>query len=133
MRLQITFKSGAQVEVDVEDFTAGVDRATGGPKLSWKDAEDWTSRLDYVDPAEVVAIMAVQPGAALLAAAGQFERIGSDRDGPFWCSACRLFKYKLGAAGCRSEHHDSVHALYIKAEGEAAPAAGCNFSDCPLA
>jgi hypothetical protein len=62
VRMQITLKSGAQIEVDVEDFEIGRP-ATGGPitRLTWNTPDDWTRKLCNVDIDEIAAIVTVRP------------------------------------------------------------------------
>lgn len=62
MRIQITFKSGAKVEADVENFTVKRTAVTNVLRgLDWDLPNDWLQELHYVDLAEVAAIVAVRP------------------------------------------------------------------------
>lgn len=62
MRIQITFRGGAQIEVDLTDET-GFDfgqvtgRLTG---FSWHTPEDWAYKLFQIDISEVVAMVGVR-------------------------------------------------------------------------
>lgn len=60
MKLEITFKSGAQVAVDVTEFSTGksvIDQEL--TKLSWTTPEDWTRKLHTVKLDEIVCLVAV--------------------------------------------------------------------------
>jgi len=63
MRMQITFKSGAQVEVDVSKFTTTTSPLDGNvlTGMKWSTPEDATSKLHHLDMSEVVCIAAVWP------------------------------------------------------------------------
>jgi hypothetical protein len=56
--MQITFKSGAQIEVDVEDFTVRR-RAVSGElaELKWTTPHDFTAKLAYANLDEIAAIV----------------------------------------------------------------------------
>lgn len=56
-QVDITFKSGVTITVDVEEFSRG-----GGPyageSYNWKTPDNWTSKLIKFDVDEMVAIVA---------------------------------------------------------------------------
>jgi hypothetical protein len=59
MKIEITFKSGAQVVADVESFETSMNFAGGFNKLSWITPAGWTRKLVRVDMDEVAAIVAI--------------------------------------------------------------------------
>jgi hypothetical protein len=61
MRMQITFKSGAQVEVDVTKFSTQRDPLGGGDLvgLSWENPADASRKLNYIRLDEVVCVAAL--------------------------------------------------------------------------
>jgi hypothetical protein len=62
MKMQITFKSGAQIVVDVETFSTGRSQLTNElTSLNWTTPPSWTAKLHTVTLAEVVAVVAIEP------------------------------------------------------------------------
>lgn len=56
--MQITFKSGTQVEVDATEFTTTRSPITGElTKINWTTPDGWTTKLHTVDVGEVAAIV----------------------------------------------------------------------------
>lgn len=61
MRAQITFKSGAQIEVDVDDIATYRNNVTKAlTKLEWETPEDYTAKLHTCDIDEIVAIVTMR-------------------------------------------------------------------------
>ena len=61
MRAQITLKSGAQIEFDVEDLTSGRTPLTGAlVKLQWVTPADWSRKLHFIEMDQVAAIVMLQ-------------------------------------------------------------------------
>lgn len=61
MRMQITLKSGAQIEADVSEFTTKRNPITGDlTKLEWRTPDGHAAKLNYLDLKEVAAIVAVK-------------------------------------------------------------------------
>jgi hypothetical protein len=59
--VQLTFRSGAQILVDVDEFTTGTSKVNGALRsLRWRTPADWTRKLDTVNLGEVVAVVAVR-------------------------------------------------------------------------
>ena len=72
MRAQVTFKGGAQIQVDVTEFSTTRDPVTGGlTKLNWTTPDGWAAKLHCLDVTEVVAIVAIQAEPAADAAEAQ--------------------------------------------------------------
>lgn len=64
MRMQITFKSGAQITVDVDEFSTGRSPATNElTRFGWTTPDAWTARLHTITLSEVAAIVAIRPDA----------------------------------------------------------------------
>lgn len=64
MRMQITFKSGAQIEVDVEEFSTGRSSVTDKlVKLHWTTPADCTAKLHTIDLGDIAAVVALYPPA----------------------------------------------------------------------
>lgn len=60
MKAEITFKSGAQILVDVTEFSTEKHRATREiTAMSWTTPESWTRKLHTLALSEIVAIVAV--------------------------------------------------------------------------
>lgn len=59
MRMQITFKSGAQIVVDVDKFTTKESTVTGDlTGLHWTTPDDAKARLSFIaDPTRIEAIV----------------------------------------------------------------------------
>lgn len=58
MKAQIIFKSGATVEVDIDEITTGRTPITNKlTSLNWKTPADWTAKLHTVDLSEIAAIV----------------------------------------------------------------------------
>lgn len=59
MKMQVTFKSGAQIEVDVDEYTCSTNKVTGElTGLDWTFAKHrGASRLSWVRLSEVVAVV----------------------------------------------------------------------------
>ena len=63
MNMQVTFKSGAQVTVDAEDFSTGRSTVTGELReLKWTTPEEYAAKLCYLNLDEVAAIVRVENG-----------------------------------------------------------------------
>ena len=64
MRIQITLKSGAQIEVEVEEFISERNAITGAlNRLKWETPRGWTAKLHTVEMSEIAAIVALRaPG-----------------------------------------------------------------------
>lgn len=61
MKMQVTFRSGAQIEVDVVKFSTGRNPLTDDlEKLTWTTPNEWTAKLQTVDLSEVVAVVALR-------------------------------------------------------------------------
>lgn len=61
MRMQITFRGGAQIEVDVDSFEVGRSSMTGAfVSLEWNTPAGWTRKLNSIDPSEIAAIVAIE-------------------------------------------------------------------------
>ena len=64
MRMQITFKSGAQIEVDVEEFTTGRSPLNNElVKLNWTTPADAAAKLHTIEIDDIVAVVALRPPA----------------------------------------------------------------------
>lgn len=70
MRIQITLRSGAQIEVDVSRYKVEVerdrrarvpDRISG---ISWRTPREWRAALEFIDAAEIAAVVALSPETA---------------------------------------------------------------------
>lgn len=60
MKIQVTLRSGAQIETDVEEFTMGKNALSGQLRelgLTFPDGA--LRRLQYLDASEVVAIVSI--------------------------------------------------------------------------
>lgn len=58
MKIQLVFRGGAVVVVDVENFATTRSPITDGlGKLEWTTPDGWKSKLHTVDPSEVVAVI----------------------------------------------------------------------------
>ena len=70
MKMQVTFRSGVQIEADVEEFTLGRGGIDGALReITWTNKPVPARRLKYLDASEIVAVVAVhdpseQPGPA---------------------------------------------------------------------
>lgn len=74
MRAQITFKSGAQIEADIEDLTTSRHALTKElVKIVWDTPEDWTRKLHTVDVDEIVAIVLTRTSEEVLSDAAMEE------------------------------------------------------------
>lgn len=61
MKLQITFKSGAQTTVDVKEFsTKGSLVGDAIAELNWTTPRGWNCKLHYVDLNEIACLVAVE-------------------------------------------------------------------------
>ena len=61
MQMQITFKSGTQVTVDVEDFSIGRSNMSGELReLKWTTPDQFVAKLAYLNLDEVSAIVRVE-------------------------------------------------------------------------
>jgi hypothetical protein len=61
VRMQITFKGGAQVEVDAGEWTTARNQITGElTKMDWTTPGGWTAKLHTINLGEVVAIVALR-------------------------------------------------------------------------
>lgn len=61
MRIQITLKSGAQIEADVSEYSTASSLVDGSlSKLNWTTSKDPAAGLKYVDLNEVAAIVTVR-------------------------------------------------------------------------
>lgn len=62
--LEITFKSGAQVFVDLDEFTSTRNRWEGGrlSGLEWTTPADWSRKLHWLDLSEVACLVVVRDG-----------------------------------------------------------------------
>lgn len=58
MKAQITFRSGAQIEADLEEFTFTKGVVSGDLRqMQWVTPDDGTRKLQYLDHSEVVAVV----------------------------------------------------------------------------
>jgi len=70
MKMQITLRSGTQIEADVEEFTLGRGGIDGALReITWTNQPVPSRRLKYLDASEIVAVVAIhdpseQPGPA---------------------------------------------------------------------
>jgi hypothetical protein len=61
MRIEITFRSGAQITADVEEFSGSWSVIKGDLRsLKWTTPDDWTRKLHRIELSEVVGIVAVR-------------------------------------------------------------------------
>lgn len=61
MKLEITFKSGAQVVVDVTEFSTKRSQISGQfTELTWTAPEDWARKLTGLDLTEIACLVAVE-------------------------------------------------------------------------
>jgi hypothetical protein len=61
MKIQVTFKSGAQIEFEVDEFSTGRDHLTRDLiSVNWKTPDNWTRRLHTIEVEEIVAIVAIR-------------------------------------------------------------------------
>lgn len=61
MKAQITFKSGAQITVDIDAIETSRHRVTGKlTEMQWVTPDGWTAKLHTVDIEEIVAIVALK-------------------------------------------------------------------------
>jgi hypothetical protein len=62
--MQITFKSGAQIKVDVDKFTVGTSSVTDRlTSLRWTTPRGWSSKLSYLASLDdIAAIVTVDDG-----------------------------------------------------------------------
>lgn len=60
MKLEITFKSGAQVTVDASEFTSKRNQLSGDlTELNWVTPQDWKRKLNSIDLSQVACLVAV--------------------------------------------------------------------------
>lgn len=60
MKLEITFKSGAQVTVDVSEFTSKRSLVGGElTEIEWTTPQDWKRKLNSINLSEVACLVAV--------------------------------------------------------------------------
>lgn len=60
-RVQITFKSGAQIEFDCDELTTGRSQITNKlSSMNWNTPAEWADKLHLVELDEVVAIVAMK-------------------------------------------------------------------------
>ena len=65
MRIQVTFKGGAQIEADVEEFETAPSALDGAlNRINWTTPGNWTRKLHTIELSEVAAIVAIEDGAA---------------------------------------------------------------------
>lgn len=58
MKMQITFKSGAQIVADAGELTTGRDPLTGElTRMNWTTPDSWTAKLHTISLAEVAAVV----------------------------------------------------------------------------
>ncbi len=61
MKLEITFKSGAQVTVDVTEFSTKRNQVSNTyAELNWTTPNDWARKLHSVDMTEIACLVAVE-------------------------------------------------------------------------
>jgi hypothetical protein len=61
MKLEITFKSGAQVTVDVTEFSTKRSQISNTyGELNWTTPKDWTRKLHSVDLEQIACLIAVE-------------------------------------------------------------------------
>lgn len=60
MKLEITFKNGTQVTVDVSEFTTKRSTITGElTELNWTTPKTWKRKLHTLDVSEILCLVAV--------------------------------------------------------------------------
>lgn len=65
MKIQITLRSGTQIEADVEEFTIGRGGLSGEMReLQWVNPPDALRKLKYLDINDVVAVVAIHEPSA---------------------------------------------------------------------
>ena len=63
MKMEITFKGGAHLEVDVESITTRADPVTSAlESLKWTNPAGASRRLNFIKLSDVLAIVAVHDG-----------------------------------------------------------------------
>jgi hypothetical protein len=61
MRMQITFKSGAQIEVDAGEWTTARNQFTNElTRMDWTTPDAWTAKLHTIDLSQVAAVVALR-------------------------------------------------------------------------
>lgn len=60
MRVQLTFRSGAQVEFDADKVTSNDSFGGDIKQFQWETPADWKRKLHNLDLSEVVAIVAIR-------------------------------------------------------------------------
>ena len=64
MKMQVTFKSGAQITVDADEVTTGRQPTGDLTKLAWTTPDDWVTKLHTLDVREVVAVVMLREAGA---------------------------------------------------------------------
>jgi hypothetical protein len=60
MKMEITLKSGTQIEVDVTEFTTGRNGLNELAKLNWTTPENWKRKLHTLEMDQIAAIVVVK-------------------------------------------------------------------------
>ena len=81
MKIQVTFKSGAQIEFEVDEFSTGRDSLTRDlTAVNWKTPANWTRRLHTIEVEEIIAIVAIREPEDAVASAGREEEATGIKD-----------------------------------------------------
>jgi hypothetical protein len=59
-RVELTLRSGAQIQADVDSLELGRTALGDLARISWTTSETWTAKLYYVRPEEVVAVVMLE-------------------------------------------------------------------------
>jgi hypothetical protein len=61
-RVQITLKSGAQIEFDCDELTTGRNQLTNHlSSMNWSTPADWSKKLHLIELEEIAAIVVLRP------------------------------------------------------------------------
>ncbi|WP_020525860.1 hypothetical protein [Catelliglobosispora koreensis] len=72
MKAQITLRSGAQIEAEVEDLTTTRNRLTNElTGLEWTSVDCWQRKLHTIEVSEIVAIVLIREPAEATVDGGQ--------------------------------------------------------------
>lgn len=58
IRLQVTFRSGAQIECNVTEYT--FEKQRGVIRFTWSSSANPSRRLDFIDANEICAIVVIK-------------------------------------------------------------------------
>lgn len=59
-RYQITFRSGAQITVDADEFSFRTSLTGQLSYVEWTAPEEWSAKLSWIDPGEIVAVVGLR-------------------------------------------------------------------------